>query len=167
MKGINKILSSRFFTAGLCILLQFGQLVTVYVFLYKYSLVMMILSYIFDFCVLIYVINKVETPEFKLPWLLIILLLPIVGAFIFILFNGTNQSKKEMYKFEKVTKELIPYQAQTAVIETLGEQDADAYLQANYIYQASGMPCYDASNITYYSIGEAYTRLCSRKKFCL
>lgn len=56
-----------------------------------------------------------EIPEFKIPWLIILFLLPVIGAFIYMLFTSTGQSKKEYQKFEDVHRRLLPYMQQPEV----------------------------------------------------
>jgi len=121
-----------------------------------FSSVMMVLSYIFNFCVFLYVINREEIPELKLPWLILILLLPILGAYIFILFNGNEQNKKLKKTFNIATEKLQPFGQQNPDIELLQAQNMDAYLQANYLYRAADMPYRDCSKVIYYPIGEDF-----------
>lgn len=44
-----------------------------------------ILSVLLHIVVLLYLINKDDIPEGKGPWLILILAVPIVGAFVFLL----------------------------------------------------------------------------------
>lgn len=71
MARLMKILRSRFFLAALCIILEFAQLIAVFILLYELFLPITILGWIFHVGVLLYLINRDEIPEFKLPWLLI------------------------------------------------------------------------------------------------
>lgn len=156
MKKIQKIVTSRFFISAVVILLEFAQLLAVFIILNMFSSIMVVLSYIFNFFVLLYVINREEIPEFKLPWLILILLLPIFGAYIFVLFNGNEQTKKLKKAFNQAAERLSPYAQQNPAIETLREQNMDAYLQANYIFQTADMPYRDGCKVTYYKIGEEF-----------
>ena len=165
MGKLRKIITSRFFITGFIIFLQFTQLLAVFIIINQYSTFVMILSYIFSCCVILYVINKEEIPEFKMPWLIIILLLPIVGALIFILLNNNQHVKNLKKVFEKTSAELLAYSRQVPAITWPADEfplyNKDAYLQANYIYNATNMPCYANSNVKYYDTGEGfYSALC-------
>ena len=151
-----KILRSRFFLAAFCILLEFAQLLAVFILLYEFFLPITILGWIFYVCVLLYLINRDEIPEFKLPWLIILCLLPVVGAFVFMLLSSHDLSKKSTERYEKASQELKPYQQQTQAMNRLQGQDVDAYTQANYLYRAASMPCYRNSATTYYPLGESF-----------
>ena len=160
MDKILKTIKSRFFISSLLIILEFAQLLAVFILLNMFSIVMTVLSYIFTFCVILYVINKEEIPEFKLPWLVLFLILPILGAYIFILFNGTEQTKKIQKAYKKANEKLLPYRRKDEisipVLEELHEKNMDAYLQANFIFNIADMPCHNGSKVTYYRIGEDF-----------
>lgn len=152
MERFLKIIRSRYFLAAFAILLEFGQLLAVFILLYEYFLPIAIMGWIFHFGVLLYLINRDEIPEFKLPWLMILFLLPVIGAFVFMLLSSTETSKKTTERYERACLELKPYRRQTAAIDTLQEQDPEAYAQANYLYHAAAMPCYGNSKTTYYPL---------------
>ena len=90
VERLMKILHSRFFLAALCIVLEFGQLMAVFILLYEFLLPITILGWIFHICVLLYLINRDEIPEFKLPWPIILFLLPVIGAFVFMLLSSNK-----------------------------------------------------------------------------
>ncbi|MDE6419706.1 MAG: cardiolipin synthase [Lachnospiraceae bacterium] len=156
MNKILRFLESRFFLGAFCILLEFAQLLAVYILLYKFFLPITILAWIFHFGVLLYLINRDEIPEFKMPWLIILFLLPVIGAFIFMLLSSNSTSKKEYARSEKAVRDMKKYGQQTAQFDNLREQDTDAWLQANYLYGSAGMPCYGNTKTTYYPIGEDF-----------
>lgn len=156
MKRILQIVRSRFFLAAFCIALEFVQLMAVFILLYEYFLPITIMGWIFHFGVLLYLINRDEIPEFKLPWLIILFLLPVIGAFVFMLLSSNETSKKTTERYERAKLELKPYQRQTAAMKQLREADREAYAQASYLYKAAAMPCYGNSQTTYYPLGEDF-----------
>lgn len=113
--------------AALGIIVAFAQLMIVFVLLYKYFLPITILGWIFHICVLLYLINRDEIPELKIPWLIILFLLPVVGAFVFMLLSSNDTMKKDYMRYEIAAKELAPYLRQTGNIQALREQNEDAY----------------------------------------
>lgn len=137
-------------------MLEFAQLLAVFILLYEYFLPITIMGWIFHFGVLLYLINRDEIPEFKLPWLIILFLLPVIGAFVFMLLSSNETSKKATQRYERVSLELKLYQQQTEAIEALRCQDAGAYSQACYLYSAAAVPCHANGGATYYPLGEAF-----------
>lgn len=156
MERLLKILRSRFLLAAFCIFLEFVQLLAVFILLYKFFLPITILGWVFHVGVLLYLINRDEIPEFKLPWLMILFLLPVIGAFVFMLLSSNEKSKKSLERYDRALLELKPYRRQNPSIDKLREQDADAYAQARYLYSAASMPCHNNSKVTYYPLGEDF-----------
>lgn len=156
VKRVLKILRSRFFLAAICILLEFVQLLAVFILLYEFFLPITVLGWIFHFGVLLYLINRDEIPEFKLPWLIILFLMPVVGAFVFVLLSSNETTKKANNRYEKAVLELQSYKRQTGCMDLLQEQDAEGFAQASYLCQATGMPCFGNSAAVYYPTGEDF-----------
>lgn len=156
IKKAHKILRSRYFWGVLGIALELVQLLAVFMLLYQYFFLITVLGILFHIVVLLYVIDKDEIPEFKVPWLIILLLLPVIGAYIYMLFNSTEQSRKEYRKFEDAHQRLLPYSEQSeAEREELRKRDVDAWSQASYLYHAAQMPC-GGGHATYYPLGEKF-----------
>ena len=105
MKKILKIIKSRYMLSALIILLEFVQLMFVFDLLFKYSHVMLILGYMFYIGVFVYIVNKYKSPEFKLPWIIIIMLFFVLGAFAFMLLTSNSQSEKIISKFNNLKSE--------------------------------------------------------------
>ena len=153
-KRIHKVFRSRYFWGVLGIALELAQLLAVFTLLFEYFLPITILGILFHIGILLYVINRDEIPEFKIPWLIILFLLPVIGAFIYMLFTSTEQSKKEYQRFEDAHRRLLPYLEQWETAK-LKEMDVDARSQATYLYHSAGMPC-GGGHVTYYPLGEDF-----------
>ena len=156
MKRILKFLNSRFFISAVVIVLEFIQILLLFILLNKYSTIIFILGKIFYIGVFLYIINKYENPEFKLPWIIIIMLFSVVGAFIFILLASNESNKKVINKFAKNKKYIEANLIQDDSLEKLKEECTEAYLQANYIHKVTGLPCYKNTKVSYYKLGEDF-----------
>lgn len=156
MDKISRFFRSRYVSAAFCILLEFVLLVAAFVFLYRYKLPITILGWVFHFVMLLYLINRDEIPELNITWLVILFLMPVVGAFVFVLLTSNRPNRKQYRLFKKAANELTPYLQQTKRIEALQNEDEDAYVQANYLYNIAKMPCYEYTSTTYYPIGEDF-----------
>lgn len=156
MKKILKLIRSRFLISALVILLEFVQLLVVFWLLYKYTHIIAILGYVFYIGTFLYIINKYKNPETKLPWVIIMMLFFVLGAFAFMLLNSNDQNKKKIKKFKENKEKLSPYLKQDKTLESLKEENMDAYLQANYINTATSLPVYKNTKVSYYKIGEEF-----------
>lgn len=155
-KKIHKVFRSRYFWGVLGIVLELAQLLAVFTLLFEYFLPITVLGVLFHIGILLYVINRDEIPEFKIPWLIILFLLPVIGAFIYMLFTSTGQSRKEYRKFEDARRRLLAYREQPEREKArLDELDVDARSQAAYLYHVAGMPC-GGGDVTYYPLGEEF-----------
>ena len=167
---LRKFLRSRFFLGAVCILLEFALLIFVFSWLYDVFWPITILAWVFYFITLIYILNRDEIPENKLPWLVILLLLPILGAFVFMLLSSNSTSKDDYLRYEKSAKKIRPHMRQTENIEKLRALDIDAYAQARYLFDGARMPVFNKSKTTYYPLGEDFhvdllTELKKAKRF--
>lgn len=156
MHPFLKIFRSRFFLAALCVVLKFVQLIVVFVLAIRYVLPLTILSVLLHIVVLLYLINKDDVPEGKVPWLILILAVPIVGAFVFLLLTSQVQDREKLKRFSESKKKLQPYLKQKESFPIIKVQDSDAWLQANYIFRAANMPCTRYSDVHYYALGEQF-----------
>ena len=168
--ALRKFLRSRFFLGAVCILLEFALLIFVFSWLYDVFWPITILAWVFYFITLIYILNRDEIPENKLPWLVILLLLPILGAFVFMLLSSNSTSKDDYLRYEKSAKKIRPHMRQTENIEKLRALDIDAYAQARYLFDGARMPVFNKSKTTYYPLGEDFhvdllTELKKAKRF--
>ncbi len=153
---IKKILRSRFFLGAVFILFEFALFIVLFSVVAGSFWPITVLAWIFYIVTLLYILNRDEIPENKLPWLVIMLLLPVVGAAVFVLLSSNKASKNEYQRFEKSAKKMRPYMQQTNNIEKLKELDTDAYAQARFLYSAAKMPVFDKSKTTYYPLGEDF-----------
>lgn len=154
--AIKKLVRSRFFLGAVVILVEFGILVAVLSWLIEVFVPLAVLAWVLYFIVLLYILNRDEIPENKLPWLVILLLIPIFGSFLFLLLSNNNASKDDYIRFEKSAKKIRPHMAQTNNIGKLNELDKDAYAQAQYLFMGAKMPVFDKSKTTYYPLGENF-----------
>lgn len=153
---LKKVIRSRFFLGAVCILLEFAVLIALFTWLSLEFVPVTILGWAFYIATIIYIINRDEIPEMKIPWLIILLLLPIVGAFVFFLLSSNNASKKDYTRYEKSARKIEPHLKQTNNLDKLKELDIDAYAQARYLQIGAKMPVFDKSKTEYYPLGEDF-----------
>ena len=111
------------------------------------------------FVVVLYhkILNRAEDPEFKIAWLIFLLIIPLFTAFIYIVFGNHGISKKEERVIELSRATYIPYlkaqhKANQDKKEDLG-RGAGAF---NYIKNTTGMDYHSHNHITYYKNGELF-----------
>ena len=111
------------------------------------------------FIVVLYhrILNRPEDPEFKIAWLIGLLILPFFAAFIYIIFGNHGLSKKEERVVELSRATYLPY---LKMQHKLNKDDQDKLGREvgtfNYITNTSGMGYHSHNRITYYKNGEAF-----------
>ncbi len=157
MSRILKLLFSRMAIVILMVLSQ----VLAYLFLWKYLseayLYIHTFFSILSFVIILLVVNKQESASYKLPWIFILLIMPLYGVIIYSLFGRIMISKKYIKKFTGIYEESGKWQNNNLKIENIiKEQDELAASQSAYIYSTNKLSGYENSNVIYFSTGEAF-----------
>ena len=104
------------------------------------------------FCV-IKIIASDDNPDYKVPWLLFVLILPIAGFMLYFLFY----SRKLQTKFIRRLDEVKRYRYEKDQEEIFGElerENAFAAAQAKTLCSISGASVFQDTEQTYYPLGE-------------
>ncbi len=109
----------------------------------------------------IYIVNKRGNPSYKITWIIFILLLPVFGLFIYLLWGGERMFphlKRRMKRCESHYYRYLTQDRETAELITY-EQNTLAR-QASFLQRESGYPVYTGTDVEYLSPGELFfTRL--------
>jgi len=151
MHKISKFLFSRVVINGILILFQAIFLFFLFMYLSTASLFIYLFLMIISFFISMALLNDNLNPSFKIPWLLLLIVFPILGVFLYLL-NGKIWIRKK-YRKERFEIENYEYQS-SKPLEELKSQDKTIYGQARYIYDNVNSPIYKNTTATYYSIGE-------------
>ena len=103
----------------------------------------------------IHIINKDEPTEFKMSWIIIICLLPVLGALIYLLVVGNFGGlglKKRLQECAKETEGLVETSKETGLAITQSSKQFQGF--AYYMEQTAGFPVYHNSKAVYFPSGE-------------
>lgn len=95
MKKLLKFLFSRYALSAVFILAELVLLIYFLFYGYNYSGALVILTGIIDVLVIISLINRETNPEFKLTWLAVVTMLPVVGGALYIIFSQRRLTRRE------------------------------------------------------------------------
>lgn len=104
------------------------------------------------FCVL-KIINSQENPDYKIPWLLFVLLVPVAGFMIYFMFYDRRLQKKLVKRLKMIYAQSVKTDDSKAM-ESLKEEDRQTYLNAGQLCKMSGTHLYQNTNAKYYDMGE-------------
>ena len=120
------------------------------------------------FCV-IKIISSNDNPEYKLPWLLFVLILPIVGFMLYFIFYSRTFNKKYVQRLEKLYAEKYLHDDNQS-FNRLQKENISAHNQAKLLCFLSGSHLFTNTSQRYFPIGEEMwqsmlTDLKNAKKF--
>lgn len=89
---------------------------------------------------------------FKMPWIILILAVPVLGVGIYALFGYKRSTKRMHRRFEEIDPQLLHHLAQdAAVMDSLEQQDFDMANQFRYVLNATEFPVYGNTEVTFYA----------------
>ena len=130
------------------ILLIIGVMVVLAIFI-PYFYIAILLTVI---GVVIQIIASNENPDYKIPWLLFVIVLPIVGFMLYLMFHQRKLPRRFVEKFNKFDNSLIINDNNE--IDELKNKDELAYSQAYLLSKISNTHLYKNTQIKYFPSGE-------------
>ena len=104
------------------------------------------------FCV-IKIVASDDNPDYKVPWLLFVLILPIAGFMLYFLFYSRKLGKKFIRRLDELKR--YRYESdQVKILEELECENAHAAAQAKMLCSISGASVFGNTKQTYYPLGE-------------
>ena len=104
------------------------------------------------YCVL-KIINSDENPDYKIPWLLVTLLIPVAGFMLYFMFYDRRLTKRQIKRIKKIYAEQV-HTDDTEALTALEGSDRKAYLQARLLCRLSGTHIYRNTKASYFPMGE-------------
>ncbi len=154
-RGIR--IPTRIIVSALLLLIQFGFLFRVLYNVTLQSASLYALSMIMGIITVIIIMNRRSNPDHKIAWIVFILLFPIFGITVFLLWGGGRvipAIRKRMRICE--AKYLRYLKDDNRIRERLKYYDLIHSRQADYLTGESGFPLYDKTSAEYLSPGEKF-----------
>ena len=158
MRIINKLLnfiSKRVFVVGLIILVQLLWGISMLTKLTEYSSLLNMALAFLSLLAVLYIINKDDNPAYKLAWIIPILVFPLFGGFLYLLFGDKRPTKRMRIRMDKAAAKISAFSiAEEDLLEELQKQDKTAYGQMKYINDYAHYPAYRNTESFYFKSGE-------------
>ena len=143
----------RFVIAILLIVLETAAVLSIVVLCALYIPYFYLLLYMTKiFCVL-KIVNSRENPDYKIPWLLFVLVVPVAGFMIYFMFYDRKLSRKYIKRLENIYNQQI-HMDNKEEMSALEKEDKEAYLQAKLLCNISGVNLYRNTKAEYFDMGE-------------
>jgi len=99
------------------------------------------------------IIASNDNPEYKIPWLLFVLILPIVGFMLYFIFYSRKLKKKFIRRLENLYSAKYPQQTKEN-FALLAQDNATAFNQAKLLCSLSYSNLFKNTKQKYFSLGE-------------
>lgn len=155
MRYLN-ILFSRTILVVISFLVQFGA---IFYFVFKpsnYFYIVEMVSLILSFVAAIHMISKNQCPEFKLPWLLILISFPIVGLLLYIMFANRKLSKRQIQSIRKTKQNMLSAQIPIHDRHEVKKLLDTYHPLEQYLVSVTGTHGHLDNKVTYFSSGEDF-----------
>ena len=129
MRKLCRMIFSRYAISAIVILLELALIALLGFRAYEYSVYALVLFNVVDIAVIITLINRNANPEYKVSWLVVVMLLPPFGAVLYALFYSRKLSKREAERMEIIREEITRGTASETedALSAIKETDALAY----------------------------------------
>lgn len=160
MKKLLKFLTGRLPLFLFLVVLQLVVLLVVIVNLsYGNGLYLTIMSAL-GFVVVFYVVSRDDHPAFKIPWIIVIMAVPVVGVPFYIIFgprSGGRRFARQMAKYqehyERERSIVLPH-PEPHVLEQLETFSPELARQSRYITNISEAQVWEHTSTEFYPLGE-------------
>ena len=143
----------RYIIAAIITLLEIAAIIGIMIALCIYVPKFYILCYITTFACILKIIASDDNPDYKVPWVLFVLVIPIAGFMLYFLFYSRKLQKKFIRRLDELKKHRYESD-QAKILEELESENAHASAQAKMLCSISGASVFGNTRQTYYPLGE-------------
>ncbi len=154
MKKILRVLTHRVVLTALLILIQalllFGiiwKLNNYFIYFYAFSVLLSLL-------LTLRIINNKSNPAFKIAWLIPILLFPVLGGLVYLVFGSDRTGKYIRNKMGRIEKEMQDGISKANERSGIEKMPPDVVNQSHYISNSAHCPPYKNTTVEYLPMGE-------------
>ncbi len=153
--NLRKVVVSRISVTVIMIALEFALLLGIFWRAIQYSWFILGFFSLLSIIYVLYLMLKDDNASYRIGWILLIVLMPPLGAFLYMLWGDKKPSKKLRNKLKYSYEEMAPFlEDDLAACEALSEVSGRAVATARYIKKTSGYPVHGNTDVQYYPVGE-------------
>ena len=158
LNALKKLSTLVFHRTTLVVLLLIVQVTVLAVMMVRFSSYFI---YFYWFCILLsilsvlWILSNRSDPGYKIAWLIPILLLPVFGGLVYLLFGGNRLSARIRRKMQGMDRRMRNTLAPDFKAELLESVGADAVNQSRYLEWYAHCPLYKNTLTEYFPLGDA------------
>lgn len=153
MKFLKRIFS-RWVIISLLILIQIAMFCVLLVIASSEYVYVSIFCEVLSIAILLHLIYHDGNPNHRIPWIVVLLILPPAGLLIYLIFGRRYISKKHSRKYQSVKDKQSDFTRQNE--EVINKLPEKYQTQSKYIYNTSDSPIYENTKVEYLNDGKVY-----------
>ena len=154
LRKLFRILFSRYTISAVIILADVALLLYLILTLSAYSVIFLVEVLVVNLLMIIAVMNADYNPEYRVSWIVAIVLLPVLGALIYALFHGRGMGERERRRAIDAMERLNGLDTVGEGSEKIREKSLCAAGRAHAILALDPTAAVYSGDSTYYSSGE-------------
>ena len=161
---------TRFIVIALSIIAQAVISFTIFFKLNEKFVWLQVLNFFIGAILYLVIVNKDQSAVYKIPWMMLFTLFPVLSVIVYFTFNGRNHFKKIIIsKNDAFSSESLDYNT-PIILKKLENKSEHLSGQARYLTDACNVPIFNDSLVKYLASGEEFfstllTELNSVKKY--
>lgn len=155
MKRLFSPKKLRILFLALAVVVQAAVIVIPYVFLKHYIVQFNGVFRLVSVFVVLYILKSDINPVYKIPWIVLLLALPVFGGVLYIIYGRLHFSKKDIMTFVDINnkcKEALSLRP--SANDSLEKEAPLIYPQAKYLLDYALAPTYNNTETTYFPLGD-------------
>ena len=143
----------RYIIAAIITLFEIAAIISIMIALCIYVPKFYILCYITSFACILKIIASDDNPDYKVPWVLFVIVVPIAGFMLYFLFYSRKLQKKFIRRLDELKK--YKYEKdQDEILDKLEQENAHASAQAKMLCKIADTHIFTNTKQTYFALGE-------------
>lgn len=148
---------SRFIILGLSIVLQVALLLVGYLQLNQHFAWLQTAMSLIGFLMFIFIVNRDQAAVYKIPWVILFCLFPVLAVVIYFTFGNVKLSKKHIKKLNSVFEtDSEEVKSNDDALSLIKRTDGHKYGQIKYITDVCSLSVYNDSYVEFLPCGEDF-----------
>ncbi|MGX7013604.1 cardiolipin synthase [Vagococcus silagei] len=154
MNKVMKLISNRVVIVLVLILIQLAILSDIIYRFREFFVYFYFFYIVISAIVIIKILNNRSNPAYKIAWIVPIMLIPIFGTLIYLVFGRVRFSKHEKHQMSQIQENESYFKDKTVNRIVIEDGNLDAELQSNYLSKYGEGSLFQNTTSEYYPLGE-------------
>ena len=162
-RKLFKLLTSKFLLVCFLLLLELALIPTIIILLtmslpYSTYVISSLVFFVIDAIAAVFIINSNMNAEYKIAWLVPVLLLPPVGIVLYVMLRRHKLPRRKRTKFSAKFESAKCLYVSDPLTQTTDIDDDFVRHCVQFVSKQTGMPASDCTEYKYFSCGEEYAK---------